>query len=169
MGKRAFKKYITELPRKELQGQMLEMYEKFPQVKKYYDFIFNPREEVMVGEAKAKISNEYFPLRRKRPRARRSVAQKYIRQFCKLEMDATWVADVMLFNIETAQAFEEQRRVPDSFYKSMLNSFDEMVLFVTLNRLLPEFKPRILEIYRKVQERDWPFAESFSKTLELLD
>jgi Zn-dependent M32 family carboxypeptidase len=169
MSKRAFKKYISSLPREELEGQLLNLYDKFPGVKKYYDFIFNPREEDMVGEAKAKIRNEYFPHRRKRPRARRSVAQKYIKQFRKLEMDAIWVAELMLFNLETAQAFEEGKRVPDTFYKSMLNSFEELVQFVSLNRILPEYRPRIIEIYRKVQERDWLHAESFSKSLQVLD
>jgi Zn-dependent M32 family carboxypeptidase len=59
--------------------------------------------------------------------------------------------------------------VADTFYKSMLNSFEELVQFVSLNRILPEYRPRIIEIYRKVQERDWLHAESFSKSLQVLD
>jgi Zn-dependent M32 family carboxypeptidase len=82
-------------------------------------------------------------------------------------MDAMWVAEVMLFNLETAQAFEEHRRVPDTFYKSMLNSFEELVQYVVLNRLLPQFIHRIREIYRKVRERNWPHAESFARVMEL--
>ena len=167
MGKRTFKKYVSGIPRKELEQQLLNMYEKFPSVKRYYDFIFNPKEEVMVGEAKARIRNEYFPQRRKRPRARRSVAQKFIAHFRRLEMDPMWVAELMVFNLETAQAFEELKKVPATFYKSMLNSFEETLQYVLLNYLLPEFKERILKIYQKVHERNWLHAESFARAMDV--
>ena len=81
MSKRALIKYLSDLNKAELEEQLLDLYNRFPQVKKYYDFAFNPKEDKMMQEAQAKISNEYFPLKRKRPRARRSVAQKFIRQF----------------------------------------------------------------------------------------
>lgn len=169
MSKRALKKYVSEIPKKELAQQVLDLYERFPAVKKYYDFVFNPKEEGLVQEAKAKIRNEYFPIRRKKPRARRSVAQRYLKQFRTLEMDPSWVAELMVFNLETAQAYEEGRRLPDSFYKSMLNSFSEMVNYVSVNRLLPEFKERIVSIYQTVQQRGWSNAGLFSNDLDILD
>ena len=48
MSKRALKKYVSEVPKKELAKQVIDLYERFPAVKKYYDFVFNPREEDMV-------------------------------------------------------------------------------------------------------------------------
>jgi len=169
MSKRALKKYVSEVPKKELAKQVIDLYERFPAVKKYYDFVFNPREEDMVQEAKAKIRNEYFPLRRKKPRARRSVAQRYMKQFRTLEMEPSWIAELMVFNLETAQAFEEGRRLPEAFYRSMLNSFSELVTYVSLNRLLPEYKDRILSIYQTVQQREWMNAGLFSNALDVLD
>ena len=59
----------------------MDLYVRFPTVKAYYDFVFNPKEDKLIQEAKTKISNEYFPLKRKRPKARRSVAQKLIKHF----------------------------------------------------------------------------------------
>ncbi len=99
MSKRALKKYLTELKKKELEEQLMDLYARFPVVKEYYDFIFNPKEDKMVQEAKAKISNEYFPLKRRRPKARRSVAQKYIKHFIKLGVEPHLIADVMLYNL----------------------------------------------------------------------
>ena len=78
MSKRALQKYVGELKKKELEAQILDLYLRFPVVKEYYDFAFNPKEDKLVQAAKAKISNEYFPVKRRRPKARRSVAQKYI-------------------------------------------------------------------------------------------
>lgn len=169
MSKRALKKYLAELPKADLEEQMMDLYLRFPVVKEYYDFVFNPKEEKLIQQAKAKISNEYFPLKRKRPKARRSTAQKFIKHFIKLGVDPNLIADVMLFNLEIAQTFEEEKNVPDAFYKSMLNSFVEAVQFISLNGLLPDFKERIVKIYTRSLERNWLFSEGFSKALDILD
>jgi hypothetical protein len=169
MGKRALVKYIASLPKKELEEQLLDLYMRFPVVKEYYDFVFNPKEEKLIQEAKAKISNEYFPVKRKRPKARRSVAQKFIKHFIKLGVEPHLIADVMLYNLEVAQAFELERNVPDAFYKSMLNSFKEVIHFLVLNGAIDDFKERILKIYQTVQDNQWSYAEDFSRVLDVLE
>ena len=169
MSKRALKKYLTELPKKDLEEQLLDLYLRFPMVKEYYDFVFNPKEEKLMGQAKAKISNEYFPLKRRRPKARRSIAQKIIKHYIKLGVDPHLIADLMLFNLEIAQTFESEKNVPDAFYKSMLNSFDEAVRFISLNGLVADFRDRLAKIYTYTQERNWLFSEGFSRSLDILD
>lgn len=169
MSKRALKKYLAELKKPELQEQLLDLYERFPSVKKYYDFVFNPREDKLIQEARFKISNEYFPVKRKRPRARRSVAQKYIKHFYTLGMDPVLLADLMLYNLETAQTFESTRRVQESFYKSMLNSYKEAIQHIAHHGILEDFKSRLLEVYQITQERDWPFKEGYSRALDIVD
>jgi len=169
MSKRALKKYISELKKSELEEQIMELYHKFPAVKAYYSFVFNPKEEKMIQEAKLKISNEYFPVKRKRPRARRSVAQKYIKNFLLLGVDASLIIDIMLYNLEIAQEFERNKNVPESFYKSMLNSFEQALQYVSVNELLPDFKNRILTIYKFTQDKNWLFAEGFSRALDNID
>ncbi|MBT8315371.1 MAG: hypothetical protein KJP26_13000 [Maribacter sp.] len=169
MSKRALKKYLADLKKKELEEQLMDLYTRFPSVKVYYDFIFNPKEDKMLQEAKAKISNEYFPLKRRRPKARRSVAQKYIKHFIKLGVEPHLIADFMLYNLEIAQSFSMNRNVPDAFYRSMLNSFNEMVRYVSVNALLPDFKARIVKVYNITQDQDWIFGEGFSRALDILD
>lgn len=169
MSKRALKSYLSGLNKSELQEQILELYDKFPAVKTYYDFAFNPKEDKLVQEAKTKISNEYFPLKRKRPKARRSVAHKYIKHFIKLGVAPYLVADVMLYNLEIAQTFASERNVPDAFYKSMLNSFVEMTTFISQNNLLSEYKERLLNIYETTQSDNWLYREDFSRALDILD
>lgn len=169
MGKRALKKYLDSLEREDLSEQLLDLYDRFPIVKEYYDFVFNPKEEKRIQGAKIKISNEYFPVKRKRPKARRSVAQKFIKHFVTLGVAPHMVADLMLYNLEVGQAFSGDRKVPDAFYRSMLNSFSQAVQYISLNALLPDFKDRILAIYETTQEQEWPLGEGFSRVLDLLD
>ena len=169
MSKRALQKYLAELKKKELEEQLLDLYNRFPVVKEYYDFVFNPKEDKLIQAAKTKISNEYFPVKRRKPKARRSVAQKFIKHFNKLGVEAHLVADVMLFNIEIAQSFSIDRNVPGAFYKSMANSFQEATQFISVNGLLPDFKDRIVKIYTITQEQSWLFEEEFSKALDIID
>ena len=60
----------------------------------------------------------------------------------------------MLFNIEIAQSFSQEKKVPEAFYKSMSNSFEEVVQFVSINGLLHDYKDRIVNVYKTVQEQN---------------
>ncbi|MCM4171065.1 hypothetical protein DHD32_06215 [Arenibacter sp. TNZ] len=169
MSKRALVKYLSALKKKELEEQLIDLYQRFPTVKEYYDFVFNPKEDKMVQEAKLKISNEYFPLKRKRPKARRSVAQKYIKHFIKLGVDSHLIADLMLYNLEVAQSFSLEKNVPEAFFKSMANSFNELVKYISLNALLSDYKDRIVACYLFSTDHNWPNSEDFSRSLDIID
>ncbi len=166
MSKRALVKYLQSLDKQELESQVLDLYQRFKPVKEYYNFVFNPKEEKLVEEAKFKIANEYFPLKRKRARMRRSVAQKYIKQFILLEMDPALIADVMLFNLETAQRYNEKKRVnQDAFYKSMFNSFSQLVEFTGVNGLKKVYEKRLANIVDTAFDQEWFNAEGLDSLL----
>ena len=170
MSKRDLKKYLAAMPKEELQEQMLALYEKFPDVKAYYNFIFNPKEDKLEQEAKAKINNEYFPLRGKRARLRRSVAQKYIKHFITIGVDPNIVADVMLYNIETAQKYSAKREMRyGSFYKSMLNSFRQVIEYTKTQRIAADFKVRFDAIANEAARQKWENREEFDYLLDHLD
>ncbi len=164
MSKRDLKKYLASLPKEELEEQLLSLYDKFSDVKQYYDFVFNPKEDKLEQEAKVKIANEYFPLKGKRPKLRRSTAQKYIKHFLSLGVDPFVVADVMLFNIETAQKYSAKRELKySSFYKSMLNSYKQVVDYVVINGMAPSFKERIATIKNEAFGQYWENREEFER------
>lgn len=164
MSKRDLKKYLTSLPKEELQEQLLSLYDKFSDVKTYYDFVFNPKEEKLEQEAKVKIANEYFPIKGKRPKLRRSTAQKYIKHFLSLGVDPYIVADVMLFNIETAQKYSAKREFSNSsFYKSILNSYKQAVDFIVVNGVSADFKPRLLAIHDQAFKQHWENKKEFER------
>ncbi len=160
MSKRDLKKYLEELNKEQLEEQIIDLYEKFIPVKTYYDFVFNPKEETLLQESKVKISNEYFPIkkigRKNKPKLRRSVAQKIIKHFIVLGVDPFVIADLMLYNIEIAQAYSSEYRInQELFYKSMFNSFEQAVEFTISKGIFKEFKSRIMNIYQEVSDQNW--------------
>lgn len=164
MSKRDLKKYLASLPKEELEQQLLTAYEKFADVKAYYNFIFNPKEEKLEQEAKVKIANEYFPLKGKRPKLRRSVAQKYIKHFLSLGVDPYVVADVMLFTIETAMKYSAKREMKyGSFFKSILTAYKQAVDYVTVNGMASNYSDRIAAIYKEVFKQDWETKKEFER------
>jgi len=170
MSKRDLKKYLASLTKEQLEVQFSELYDKFSEVKTYYDFVFNPKEDKLVNEAKMKIANEYFPIKSKRAKLRRSVAQKYIKHFLILGVDPFAVADVMLFTMETAQKYSAKREMKyASFYKSIQNSFEQVVNYCIANGIVAEFKQRIFAIYEEVKKQRWENVYEFERVTESID
>lgn len=174
MSKRDLKKYLTELNKEQLEEQILELYAKFPPVKVYYDFVFNPKEASLLQECKLKITHEYFPIkkmgRRSRPKMRRSVAQKFIKHFLLLGVDSFLIMDVMLYTIEIAQTYSGENTITQElFYKSMYNSFDQAVSYAIANGILYEFKTRITAIHKETVAQKWKNKDAFAAVLERLE
>ena len=170
MSKRDLKKYLDKLDKPQLEEQLIELYEKFVDVKKYYDFVFNPQEEKITQEAKLKISNEYFPIRGKKPKMRRSVAQKLIKQYQLLGVDAFLIADILLFNLEIAQKCCAEKKIKQElFYKSMLNSFEQAVVFLIDKGILYEFMSRVVAIKNETQTQNWVNYHEFNAIVERLE
>lgn len=164
MSKRAFKKYIKSLKKGELEEQILDLYNRFDEVKTFYNFVFNPNEEKLVREAKFKISKEYFPPNNRKPKTRRSVAHKLIKHFQKLEMEPHSLADIMLYNIEVAQTYSRDRdNISEAFQKSIFKSFEQAVNYVIDKGVSEEFVKRIFKIGEEAEEQNWYNTYQFEK------
>jgi hypothetical protein len=166
MSKRALKSYLGELTKKQLQEQVLDLYTRLKPVKTYYNFVFNPKEEKLLDDAKFKISKEYFPVNTRKPKTRRSVAHKIIKHYTQLGVDPFVITDVMLFNIEIAQKYSEEKIIKqDSFYASMLKSFNEVVNYSDENGIKSDFEFRIAKIVKITEEQDWINSEAFKNVI----
>lgn len=169
MSKRDLKKYLESLDKEHLENQIITLYEKFPDVKEFYNFAFHPKEDKLLGEAKLKIAVEYFPPRGKRAKMRRSVAQKYIKKFLLLGVDPHIVAEVMLYAIETAVKFAAGRTIRyESFYKSYLTSFSQAAVYIHTQQLGEAYPDRLEAIVTSVSRQRWPNAVAFEDVLETL-
>ena len=56
MSKRELRKYLKELNKEQLEDQILDLYNRFKDVKEYYDFAFNPRENELIEQCRFQIS-----------------------------------------------------------------------------------------------------------------
>lgn len=166
MSKRDLKIYLQELTKEQLEEQVLDLYTRFKPVKIYYNFVFKPNEEKLLDEAKFKIGKEYFPVNGRKPKARRSVAQKIIKHFIQLGVEPFIIVDVMLFNIEVALQYNEEKQIKqDSFYKSMLRSFEDSVNFINEHGVMTDFSSRISTILKAVKTQEWYNLEGFERSL----
>lgn len=167
MSKKDLKLYLNELNKVQLQEQITDLYTRFKEVKEFYDFAFNPKENKLMEECKLKISKEYFPVSgRRKAKLRRSVAQKYIRHFNRLGVEPSLVADVMFYHIEIAQAYSADKYVKqESFYKAMLKAFDEALIYMDEHGIKKEFGNRIKEIVAHAKEQNWMNKQGFERLL----
>lgn len=167
MSKRAFKKYVRTLEKEDLEEQIIDLYERFDDVRVYYNFVFNPNEEKLVKDAKFKISKEYFPVGKRKAKTRRSVAHKLIKHFLKLEMEPHSLADVMLYNIEVAQTYSRDREsLTEAFQKSMFKSYEQAVNFVIEKGISEEFLKRIHKIGEEADEQNWYNSYQFERLMD---
>ena len=167
MSKRALKKYLSGLTKPQLEDQVLDLYQRFSEVSAFYNFVFNPKEEKLLKEAKFKISREYFPANNRKARARRSVAQKLIKHYMKLGVDPHVLADIMLFNLEIAQTFSgDKHEVKEAFSRSMFKSFEQAINYIYQNGLIQEYITRILKITEITQSQNWDNTYKFEKLAE---
>ncbi|HRN41248.1 MAG TPA: DUF6155 family protein [Vicingus sp.] len=166
MSKKDLKIYLKGLKKKQLEDQVLDLYDRFKQVKNFYNFVFKPQEEQLLEEAKFKITKEYFPVGSRKPKARRSVAQNYIKHYIQLGVDAYVVAEIMLHNIEVAQRYHQKKGVKqETFFKSMLKSFEQAVEYIAENQLNDEFNSSMLTIIKTIENQQWMNAEAFQYLL----
>ena len=167
MSKRDLKNYLSNLTKEQVEMQMLELYSKFPDVKTYYDFVFNPNEKKLIQEAKLKISNEYFPIRGKKAKLRRSTAQKFIKHFLLLGVDSFLIADLMLYNLEIAQTYTFESVIkPELFFKSMLNSYEQAVSYLIEKGILEAFLNRVEAIKNETEAQNWINSNAFQAIVE---
>lgn len=167
MSKKALKEYLKSLKKQQLEEQILDLYQRFDDVRIFYNFIFNPREDKLLGEAKFKISKEYFPPGNRKPKARRSVAHKQIKHFITLGVDAHLIAELMLFNIEIAQVYStDNRKNTEAFTQSMFRSFEQAVNYIIQNNLIEEFADRILKIKEEAKIQEWSNSERFENLMD---
>ena len=168
MSKRALSKFIRELPKEELEEQIMDLYSRFKEVKTYYDFVFNPKEDKLFEEARTKIALEYFPQgRRRRAKLRRTVATRFFKHFIKLQADPMKIADLMLFHIETAQAYCVEKTVyQETFYRAMLKSFEEACKFSEDHGIYSDYEVRFKRIIEEAYELEWYNANGFERVLD---
>lgn len=166
MSKRELEKYLKTLSKKQLEDQIIDLYSRFKPVKTFYDFAFNPQEEKLLNDFKTRVGKEYFPQGNRKPKLRRSIAQKQIAHFITIGFNPELLLDAMLFNIETAQAYTSERVInQEAFYKSMLKSFQQAVAHAKYQGIFDNYANRFNRIFKIAEEQHWPNTAEFYDSL----
>ena len=106
MSKATIKKMLKAMPKEEIIGMVLEMYDARKEAKEYLEFFANPDEDGKLEEYKKIIIEEFYPAKiTKEPQTRFSVCRKAVSDYKKLKPSADKLADLMLCYVENACQF----------------------------------------------------------------
>jgi hypothetical protein len=112
----------------------------------------------------AKISSEYFPIQTGAKRKSQRCVVPPRSTLNTLVCRPFIIADVMLYNIEIAQAFSAENTIKQEFYKSMLNSFEQAIVYMIGNGILNEFKIRIDAIHQETIVQNWKTSKTSTQS-----
>jgi hypothetical protein len=165
MSKKDLKNYLSGLTKKQLENQIIDIYDRFKPVKEFYDYTFKPNDEKLINEAKFKFKKEYFPEGKRKPKKRRSISQKIIKKYISIGVEPYVIIDLMLFNIEIALEYSNFNNMSDSFFVSMLKSFNDAITYSRDNVLYSDFKTRFEQIASNAWEQNWINKQVFENSI----
>ena len=158
------KKSLSGKSENQLLEEIINLFNKIPQVKEYYTLAFSEEgEELILDKYKGIITNEFFP-KRGYGKARLSVAKKAMSDFKKISGKPPLIIDLMLHYVEQGVDFTDQYGDIDSpFYNSMGKMFEDALVLVKKHNLLSFFQKRSEEIVNGACE-GWGFKDGLADT-----
>lgn len=148
-------KYLNSLSEKELKQEIKKLNKKLDSVKKYYQLELGHNSEQVLAEFKKKLKKEYFPSRGY-GRASSREAQKIIAEFKKISVHQKDLISLMLYRTEMMLDFTlEYGDIDESFYNSLILSFEKVCKLISKEVLQPYFKESCQELISKTYPIGW--------------
>lgn len=162
MSKATIKKLLKTMPKEEIIGMILEMYDARKEAKEYLEYYAKPDEEGKLEEYKKIITEEFYPTKgRQEPKTRFAVCRKAVLDYKKLKPSADKLADLMLCYVENACRFTyEYGDMWDQYYTSVEKNFDNTLSFIACNDLLDHFRPRLKQCVEWASPCGWAFGDT---------
>lgn len=169
--KRAFIKYLKSLDEKELYKELMKLYTKFPEIKKYYEMELSPNTDKIVAQYKTKIKKVYFKPNGNFGRAKSSVSRKVITDFKKIAIYKSDVIELWLYRTEMMTKYLVDRNYySETFYKSLATSFETTCKLIAKEKMETEFEARCHGIVLATsgfwglsEELQWIYEQYFGK------
>jgi hypothetical protein len=161
---RQLKQHLNDRSRDELIADISILYGRFAAVKEYYEVKITPEGlERSFAKYRVIISNEFFP-ERGFGKARLSVAKKAITDFGKASSSPKYVADLMLFFVETGIEFTSTYGdIDEAFYRSLQGMYSRALECIFDNDLAPQFSDRCHSVISNLPKIGWWFNENLSE------
>lgn len=165
MSKATVKKILMSMPKEDIIGMVLEMYDARKEAKEYLEFYVNPDEDGKLEEYKKIIVEEFYPTKGKNPvgKTRFAICRKAVSDYKKLKPSADKLADLMLCYVENACRFTyDYGDMWEQYYTSVENNFDKTMAFIAKNNMLEHFKPRLKQCVEWASPCGWGFADTIA-------
>ena len=160
--KRDLTKFLKDLSKEELIKEVEKLYQKFKEVKSYYDIELGGDTSDIVRQVKEKIKKEYMP-ERGYGKARASVVKKLIDDFAKISIYPSDLIDVNLYRVEMGVAFTDAYGdIDEAFYTSAVSAFERTMKLIDKHQLHKDFQLRCKELLNNTRDMGWGFYDDLS-------
>ncbi len=153
--RRELTKYLNSLDEKGLKKEVKILYDKFNQVKQYYELELGDSTERLLNEYKSKLKEEYFP-KRGYGKARSRESKKIISEFKKISIQEKDVIELLLYRTEMMVKFTaEYGDIDEPFYNSLENGFEEACKLVEREKLKSYYRNYCQELVSGTVNFGW--------------
>lgn len=164
MGLAETKKELTKLTKGELIELISELYKKEKTAKEFFDFSVDPNEKALFEKYREKMYAAFNP---KKGRHSLMAAKQVINDFKKLKPSKEYLADLMLFYVETGIALaNELDDLNESFYLSIEKAYVAALTFMQNANILREFETRAKQLIADSEEIYWDMQYFLEQTYE---
>ena len=160
------KKELGQKTKEELIQEISTLYQRFPQVKEYYQVQTSGAADVL-DKYKSIIEKEFIEGKsRGLPKARFTMAKKALSDFKKLTKDPDLLADLMLTFVASVSSFNSEFS-PDveNFYTIPEDMFEEVLQLLKQNNLLLKYQTRAYDIVDNATD-GWGHFDSLQERYE---
>lgn len=148
-------KFLKEMSKKDLENEVKKLYNKFKEVKKYYEVEFCEDTAEILNEYKQKIRKEYFPTRGF-GKARNRESRKMVNDFKKISIFQKDVVELLLYRVETMIDFtNEYGDINEAFYNSLESSFEEACKLIKAEKLEKEYGEECRRLMNETYHFGW--------------
>ena len=160
----AFKEYVKNSSRIELERDLATLFKTFGEVREYYQTLLLPNgEEISLAHAKQIISDEFYPIHGF-GKARASIARKAITAFSRLTPSREALIDLLLHHVEIGVEFTKDfGDIDEPFYLSIERSFERALALLTTSELRERFKGRCEGIVSASDGIGWGFHDTLAE------
>lgn len=158
MGLTDIKKELKKLDKDKLIDLVADLYKKNKSVKEFFDFYVNPNERELFNKYKDKVFEAFYP--RRGYNYKLKDGKQAISDFKKLGPSLDFLADLMLFYVETGVKFTNDfGDIDEGFYLSMGKTYVGALTLMQKENVLDKFADRAGKVVSDTSGIGWGFHD----------
>lgn len=157
--KKEFTKYLKSLDEKDLVKELQKLYNKIPEVAKYYEMELSVNNNKIIDGYKNELKREYFPARGY-GHARSGVSRKIVLDFKKIAVHNVDVIDLWLYRTQMmAEYTMAYGDIDMPFYDSLAKGFEAACKLIEKEQLQKHYANRCQEVMGILKDIGWGIRE----------